>query len=81
MQENIKRYFKICIGVIGAISSAALIVSGLKGGYLPGLTRASMVTGTTYHEASQSSQFWFLIFFWSAACVGFIWVAWSAYRD
>ncbi|WP_157798593.1 hypothetical protein [Dyella ginsengisoli] len=81
MQDIVRRYFKIFIGVIGALSSGAVIVSGLKSGYVPGFSRAALVTGTTYHGASQASQFWFIIFFWSVACVGFVWLAWSAYRD
>jgi hypothetical protein len=81
MQDTVRRYFKIIIGVVGALVSGALIVSGLKSGSVPGLSRADLVTGTMYHDASQTSQFWFIIFFWSVACAGFIWLAWSAYRD
>jgi hypothetical protein len=81
MQDRASRYFKIFIGVIGALLSGALIVSGLKNGSVPGFGRAELVTGTMYHDTSQASQFWFIIFFWSVACAGFIWLAWSAYRD
>jgi hypothetical protein len=81
MQDSIRRYFKIFLGVIGAIISGALIISGLKNGSVPGFSQTSLVTGTAYHEASQTSQFWFIIFFWLVACAGFIWLAWSAYRD
>ena len=78
MQETIRRYFKIFIGVIGALLSGALVVSGLKSGSVPGFARADLVTGTMYRDAS---QFWFMIFLWSVACAAFIWLAWSAYRD
>jgi len=81
MQDTVRRYFKIFIGVIGALVSGALIVSGLKSGSVPGFSRADLVTGTMYNDASQASQFWFIIFFWVVACAGFIWLAWSAYRD
>lgn len=81
MQDGIRRYFMIFFGVIGALLSGALIVSGLKSGSVPGFSRAGLVTGAMYHDASQASQFWFIIFFWAVACVGFIWLAWSAYRD
>ena len=81
MQDIVRRYFKIFIGVIGALLSGALVVSGLKSGAVPGFSRAELVTGTMYHDASQASQFWFIIFCWSVACAGFIWLAWSAYRD
>jgi hypothetical protein len=81
MQDSIMRYFKIFIGVVGAVLSGSLIVSGLKSGSVPGFSRASLVTGTVYHSASQASQFWFIIFFWLVACAGCIWLAWSAYRD
>jgi hypothetical protein len=81
MQDSARRYFKIFIGIVGALVSGALVISGLKSGSVPGLGRASLMTGTAYHEASQASQFWFIIVFWSVACAGFIWLAWSAYRD
>jgi uncharacterized membrane protein YeaQ/YmgE (transglycosylase-associated protein family) len=63
MQDRAGRCFKIFIGVIGALLSGALIVSGLKSGSVPGFVRAELVTGTMYHDASQASQFWFIIFF------------------
>jgi len=81
MQDTVRRYFKIFIGVIGALVSVALVVSGLKNGSVPGFGRTNLVAGTMYNHASQSSQFWFIIFFWLVACAGFIWLAWSAYRD
>jgi hypothetical protein len=81
MQYAIRRYFKIFIGVIGALVSGALIVSALRSGSVPGFSRANLATGAVYHDASQASQFWFIILFWSVVCAGFIWLAWSAYRD
>jgi hypothetical protein len=81
MQDTIRRYFTIFIGVVGALVSGYLVVSGLKSGSVPGFGRAQLVTGTMYNDASQASQFWFIIFFWSVVCAGFIWLAWSAYRD
>jgi uncharacterized membrane protein len=81
MQDTVRRYFKIFIGVIGALVSGALVVSGLKSGSVPGFGRTDLVAGTMYNHASQASQFWFIIFFWLVACAGFIWLAWSAYRD
>ena len=41
MQDTIRRYFKIIIGVIGALISGALIVSGLKSGSVPGFSRGA----------------------------------------
>lgn len=81
MQDTVRRYFKIFIGVVGALVSGGLVISGLRSGPVPGLGRASLATGTAYHEASQTSQFWFVIVFWLVACAGFVWLAWSAYRD
>jgi len=81
MRDTIGRYFKIFIGVIGALLSGALVTMGIKSGAVPGLGRAELVTGTMYHAASQASQFWFIILLWSVACAGFIWLAWFAYRD
>jgi hypothetical protein len=81
MQDTVRRYFKIFIGVIGALLSGVLVVSGFKSGTVPGFSRADLVMGTMYHDASQASQFWFMIFFWLVACAGFIWLAWAAYRD
>jgi hypothetical protein len=81
MQDSVRRYFKIFIGIVGALVSGALIISGLKSGSVSGFGRASLVTGTMYAEASQTSQFWFIIAFWLVACAGFVWLAWSAYRD
>jgi hypothetical protein len=81
MQDIVRRYFKIFIGVVGALLSGALIVSGIKNGSTPGFSRTDLIAGTMYHGASQASQFWFIIFFWAVACAGFIWLAWSAYRD
>lgn len=81
MQDIVRRYFKIFIGVVGALASGGLVISGLKSGAVPGFGRASLAMGTTYHEASQASQFWFVIVFWLVAFAGFVWLAWSAYRD
>ena len=81
MQDIVRRYFKIFIGVIGAVASGGLVVLGLKNGSVPGFGNAKLVMGTVYHAASQASQFWFITFCWSVACAGFIWLAWSAYRD
>ena len=81
MQDTVKRYLKIVIGVTGALLSGAVIALGLKSGRVSGFSRTELVTGTMYRSASQASQFWFILFFWSVACAGFIWLAWSAYRD
>jgi hypothetical protein len=81
MQDAVRRYFKIFIGVVGALLSGTLVILGLKSGAVPGFSRAELVSGTMYHDASHASQFWFIIFIWSVVCAGFIWLAWSAYRD
>jgi hypothetical protein len=81
MQDSIRRYFKICIGVLGALLSGVFIVSCLQGGSAPGPVRAAMVAGVTYQKASQSAQFWFVLFLAGVACVGFAWFAWRAYRS
>jgi hypothetical protein len=81
MQDSIRRYFKICIGVLGALLSGAFIVSCLKGGSAPSPIRAAMFAGVTYQKASQSSQFWFVLFLAGVACFGFAWFAWHAYRS
>lgn len=78
MQGTIRRYFKIFIGVIGALASGTLVVLGLKSGSIPGSTRADLIAGTVCRDAS---QFWFMVVVWSVACAAFIWLAWSAYRD
>jgi hypothetical protein len=63
MQETVKRYFKIFIGVIGSLISGALNIASLKNGSAAGLDRASALVGNVYHVAAQPSQFWFIIFF------------------
>lgn len=80
MQDEIRRYLRIPIGATAALVSGALVVSAFSGGAVHGLTRASWILGELHHQASQSSQFWFIIVFWLAVCIGFIWVAWSAWR-
>ena len=78
MQDSIKRYFQIAIGILGVIISVAFIVSCFKSG------SASLVAVSgyaPYPEASQPSQFWFIIFFAGIACIGFAWLAWHAYRS
>jgi hypothetical protein len=81
MQEVFSRWFRIVIGVVGALSSGGLVVSGLRGGSMPDFGRASLALGRMYRVASEPSQFWFIVCFWIVACAGFVWLAWSAYRD
>lgn len=81
MQDTARRYFMIFIGVVGTLASGAVIIAGLKSGSVAGFLRTDLVTGAMYNETSQASQFWFIIFFAAVACAGFIWLAWSAYRD
>jgi hypothetical protein len=81
MQDSIRRYFKICIGVLGSLLSGVFTVSCLIGGSALSPIRVAMVAGVTYQKASQSSQFWFVLFFAGVACVGFAWFAWHAYRS
>ena len=81
MQDSIKRVFQILIGVVGALLSGAFIVSCLKGGSAPSPIHVAMVAGVTYHRASQSSQFWLVLFLAGVACAGFAWFAWHAYRS
>jgi len=73
MQDSIRRYFKICIGVLGTLLSGIFIVSCLKGGSAPSPVHVAMVAGVTYQKASQSSQFWFVLFLAGVACAGFAW--------
>jgi hypothetical protein len=78
MQDSIRRYFQIAIGIIGVVISGAFIVSCFKTGAAPLVP----VPGyAPYPEASQSSQFWFIVFFAGVACVGFAWLAWHAFRS
>ena len=81
MQDSIRRYFKICIGVLGALLSGAFIVSCLKGGFAPDPIRVAMIAGVTYQRTAQASQFWFVLFLVGVACAGFAWYAWRAYRS
>lgn len=80
MENNAQRHFKMLMGLAGALASAVVVARGLYSGNVPGFTRASQVIGDSYRQASQPSQFWFVIVFWAAACAGFAWLAWSAYR-
>lgn len=81
MQDSIKRYFKICIGLLGALFCIGFIVSCLGGGTAPGLGRASAIAGVAYQRAAQPSQFWLAFSLAGAACMGFAWLAWHAYRS
>lgn len=81
MQEFVMRWFKVIAGVIGALVSGDLAISGIKEGSIPGLFKMDIVTGTTYSKVSQGPQFWFIILLLLASCAAFIWWAWSAYRD
>jgi hypothetical protein len=81
MQNAFSRYFRISIGVIGAVLCGGLVLSGLRSGSIAGFGQASLVLGAAYREAFQPSQFWFILFFWLVGCACFIWLAWSAYRD
>jgi hypothetical protein len=80
MQDSVRRYFQICIGVLGALFSIGFIVSCLRGGTAPSLGRASAIAGVAYQRAAQPSQFWLILFLVGLACVGFVWLAWHAYR-
>jgi hypothetical protein len=81
MQDAFNRWFRIVIGVIGAVLCVGLVVSGLRSGSMPGFGQASQVLGVAYREASEPSPFWFMIFFWLVACACFVWLACAAYRD
>ena len=81
MNDEFKRYFKIAIGIAGALVSGALVLSGLRSGSVPGLSRASAVAGVAFQRATQGSQYWFIIFLWSLACIFFVWLAWSSYHE
>ena len=80
MQDSIKRYFLIFVGIVGMLSTGALVVGSLKDGSVPSPIFAAAVAGDAYLRASDASQFWFALFLYGAAFVGFAWIAWRAYR-
>jgi hypothetical protein len=79
MQDTFKRYFKIFLGAVGALLTGSRVASGLKNGYVFGIGQT--ILGTAYQKATQASQYWFIIFFWSVACASCLWLAWSSYRE
>lgn len=81
MEESIRRYFLIAIGVLGAILSATLIVTSLKTGKVPGPGLAWWVTDQGYSHASNPSQYGFMLFLFVACFAGFVWLAWHAWRN
>lgn len=81
MQDTLKRYFKIFLGVAGTLLSGAIVTSGLKTGSVLGLGQMALVMGTAYQRAAQTPQYWFIIFFWSAVCASCAWLAWASYRE
>jgi hypothetical protein len=81
MSDAFRRYFKIIIGIAGALVSGVLVLSGLSSGSAPGLSRTSAVAGVAFQRATQGSQYWFIILLWSVACVFFVWLAWLSYRE
>ena len=81
MEDSARRYFKIVIGVIGAILSGTLIVMCLKSGVTPGPGMAWWVTDSNYAAVSHPSQYWFMLFLFVVGFVGFTWLAWHAYRS
>lgn len=78
MQDSIKRYFQIAIGIFGVIVSGAFIALCFKSGSAP---LVAVPGYAQYPAASQPSQFWFIVFFAGVACVGFAWLAWHAFRS
>lgn len=81
MNDSIKRWFLVVIGVLGAISSGALIIASLKSGATPGPSLASWVTDTQYSLTAHPSQFGFMLFTYIAGFIGFCWLAWRSYRN
>lgn len=81
MDDSIRRYVLIFIGIVGMLSSGALIVVCLKDGTVPSPIYAAMIAGHAYQRTSQASQFWFVIVLNGLAFVGFAWMAWRAYRN
>jgi hypothetical protein len=80
MQDSVKRWFLMLIGVAGSVLSCWLVVRSVKSGVAVLSPVGSLVTGG-YQRASQSSQYWFLIFMYCVAFAGFAWLAWHAYRN
>ncbi|MDE2281103.1 MAG: hypothetical protein KGK06_03085 [Xanthomonadaceae bacterium] len=80
MQDSIKRYFLIFVGIAGMLSSGVLIVASLRRGTVLSPIYAAAVAGVAYQRASQASPFWFVLLLYGAAFVGFAWIAWRAYR-
>jgi|GEM_PF-2424739 len=81
MKGPISRYFQMIVGVIGAISSGALIVMSVKSGRAPGPGMAWWITDSGYSSATDPSQYWFMLFLFAVGLAGFAWLAWRAYRD
>lgn len=77
---DVTRYLKITLCLLAAVGSGAMAVLGLTHHSAPGLEQAAVVVGDTYSRSGQSSQFWFLILFWSSLCAAFLWLAWRTYR-
>lgn len=81
MNDSVKRWFLIVMGVLGAVLSGSLIVSSLTSGTTPGPSLAWWVTDTNYSSAAHPSQFGFMLFTYIVGLVGFGWLAWHSYRN
>lgn len=81
MNDSVKRWLLMVLGVLGAILCGALLVSSLASGTTPGPGFAWWATGTDFPSATHPSQFGFMLFMYAAGAVGFAWLAWHAYRN
>jgi hypothetical protein len=81
MNDSVKRWFLIVMGVLGAILCGVLIVWALTSGTTPGPGLAWWITDTNYSRAAHPSQFGFMLFMYIGGLVGFGWVAWHYYRN
>lgn len=81
MQDSIKRYFLIFIGIVGMLSSGGFVIACLKDGSAPSPIFGAALVGDAYQRTSQASQFWFALLLAVASFVGFAWITWRTYRS
>jgi hypothetical protein len=75
------RWAMIALGIVGLSGAGILVITTLVKGSTSGCFTRNCISTRVWSAASDPTQFWFYVFFWSAAAILMGRMAWKAWRD